>query len=238
MSLTRPVAPCPAPTVIALEAVPAANEGGAACWLNASALAVASLNAEHAEPRRAVPELQDHGAAAHGDARASVPRITEISTHCITCRFTRRTPLWPCPTVRSEAGEHSDAALARAAPPRALLCLGSRRSRVNANSLYRCPLTGNAHARSRRRADCLCSLRVPRFRGSAIEPTAPSWLLKSNVSQASGRAMTTPTIVALDNVPAVERPRCCRDPERLADRATRKRASWRRAPRSRRHDAR
>ena len=62
-------------------------------------------------------------------------RITEISTHCITCRSTRRTPLWPCPTVRSKAGEHSDAALARAAPPRALLCLGSRRSRVNANSL-------------------------------------------------------------------------------------------------------
>ena len=46
------------------------NEGGAACWLNAAALAVASLNAEQADPRRPEPELQDHGAATHGDARS------------------------------------------------------------------------------------------------------------------------------------------------------------------------
>ncbi len=53
---------------MALEAVHAANESGAACWLNAAALVVASSNAEQTEPRRAEPELQDHGAATHGDA--------------------------------------------------------------------------------------------------------------------------------------------------------------------------
>ena len=44
------------------------NEGGAASWLNAPALAVSSSKAEQAAPRRAAPELQDHGAATHGDA--------------------------------------------------------------------------------------------------------------------------------------------------------------------------
>jgi len=71
-------------------------------------------------------------------------------------------------------------------------------------------------------ADCLCGLRIPSLRGSAAEPTAPGRLLKSTVSRASGRAMTSPTVVALDNVPTVEQPRCCQDPQRLADWATRK----------------
>ena len=129
-----------------------------------------------------------------------------------------------------------------AAAPRALLRLcpafaGERRS------LSRCLLTGRHHARSP--APCRlslprCGLRVPPLPGSAAKTTAPSRRLNSKVSHASGRAMPTPTVVALEDEPAVEQPRCDPRPPtpcRLT-RSTRGRAGWRRAPRSRRHAAR
>ena len=102
--------------------------------------------------RRRTPGLQRRAPSSPGHC----PRNHRDARRCITCRCTRRTPLRPCPTVRSEAGEHSDAALARATAPRGLICFGSRRSRVNANSLSRCFLTGNDHAKTT--APCRLSL--------------------------------------------------------------------------------
>ncbi len=63
-----------------LEAVPTANEGGAAWWPNAAALRVSYSNAEQAEPLRAEPELQDHGAATNGDARS-----LSAQNHRVSC---------------------------------------------------------------------------------------------------------------------------------------------------------
>jgi len=66
--------------------------------------------------RRRAPGLQRLAPTSPGHC----PRNHRGARRCITCRCTRRTPLWPCPNVRSEAGEHPDAALARAAAPRGL----------------------------------------------------------------------------------------------------------------------
>ncbi len=74
----------PTPTVFAAEATTTANASGAAWASEAPRRATGPRNAQHSAPAQAELEFQVHSAPTHGDAGVSVPRITDISKHCIT----------------------------------------------------------------------------------------------------------------------------------------------------------
>ena len=137
-SLRPPVAPCQAPTVVALEAVPTVDEDGAAWWPNAPVLADSSSNAEQAEPRRAEPELQDHGAATHGDARSLSAQNHRVSyaLHNLSLHPPNAALALPNRPFRAPRANTLSAALARGCSAARSDMFGLRRSRVNANSLY------------------------------------------------------------------------------------------------------
>ena len=124
-SLRPPVAPCQAPTVVALEAVPTVDEDGAAWWPNAPVLADSSSNAEQAEPRRAEPELQDHGAATHGDARSLSAQNHRVSyaLHNLSLHPPNAALALPNRPFRHRGRPHCLRHSPAVAAPRGLICL-------------------------------------------------------------------------------------------------------------------
>ena len=146
-SLTPPVALCQAPTVVPLEAVPTAKKAALLGGPTRRRFLFRPRTPSNQNRAALNPSSKTTALRQTATPGASVPRITEFPAHCITCRSTRRTPAMPCFTVRSApAGDTLSAALARLCDASRSAKLRTRRSRVNANSLYRWPDLTRRHS--------------------------------------------------------------------------------------------